>query len=156
MDSGVWDYSKTAHYFNRLPLIQRQLQDAIKQYGPDEIALETLIYVKSPTSLIKLAHARGAIIAAIPTRYCDLIFEYAPNLIKTTVTGHGHVDKQGIQRTLSMMLGIQDYCTDDESDALAIALCHALHRRAGHSERPAKGKGRLGKQLAHAVPRAQG
>ena len=151
VDSGIWDYSKTPHYFGRLPLIYQQLQKTIQEFSPDEIALEALIYVKSPTSLIKLAHARGAVIASFCAQYPNRVFEYAPNLIKTTVTGHGHASKEAIKRAVSLLLGIRDYESDDESDALAIALCHALHahRPSQHSD---TGKKRgMGQQLAHAT-----
>ena len=127
VQSGVLNYSKIEHYFDRLPVIYREIAQIIQALSPDEIALEALIYVKSPTALIKLAHARGAAVASFATEYRGRIFEYAPNLIKTTIAGHGHASKDVIKRAVSTMLGARDYATDDESDALAIALCHALH-----------------------------
>lgn len=129
VDSGVLDYSNIKHYFDRLPLIYRDLGDIVRRFSPDDIALEALIYVKSPTSLIKLSHARGVIISSFLARQCrGGVFEYAPNLVKTTIAGHGHASKEKTQGAVSMILGIKgNYASDDESDALAIALCHALH-----------------------------
>ncbi|MCY4644889.1 MAG: crossover junction endodeoxyribonuclease RuvC [Bacteriovoracales bacterium] len=127
VESGVLDYSKMSHYFDRLPKITRELTAMSEAFSPDEIALEALIYAKSPSSLIKLAQARGAIIASFAhEKYRGKIFEYAPNLVKTAVTGHGHATKEGIQKAVSLILGKRDYATSDESDALAIALCHIL------------------------------
>ena len=60
--------------------------------------------------------------------YHEKIFEYSPNLVKQTVTGHGHADKEGIQKFIQQLLGISNFKTHDESDAVAIALCHLLTR----------------------------
>ena len=67
-------------------------------------------------------------LAALSQKYHEKIFEYSPNLVKQTVTGHGHADKEGIQKFLKQYLGISEFKTHDESDAVAIALCHLLNR----------------------------
>ena len=126
--SGVLDCSKMSNYLERLPVIYQELIAIIKKFSPDEMALEALIYIKNPASLIKLSHARGAAIAAFSKGQEGRVFEYAPNLVKTTITGHGHATKEKVKQSVSMLLGVKDYTTDDESDALAIAICHALHR----------------------------
>jgi crossover junction endodeoxyribonuclease RuvC len=100
----------------------------LKKYQPDEVSIESLIYVKSVDALSKLAQARGAMIAAFSHTHQGKIFEYAPNLVKVSVTGHGHADKVAVDKALSMMFGKINFKTADESDALAIAVCHALNR----------------------------
>ena len=50
--------------------------------------------------------------------------------MKSTVAGHGHADKEGIQKVLLQYLGLTNFKTHDESDAVAIALCHLLNRGA--------------------------
>ena len=54
------------------------------------------------------------------------VFEYSPNLIKSATTGHGHASKESIQKYIKMTLGIDSFKSHDESDAIAIALCHIL------------------------------
>ena len=131
--SGVLDYSAIKNYFNRLPLIYKKTLDIVEEFSPDEMALEALIYVKSPSSLIKLAHARGAVIAGLSMKTPDKVYEYAPNLVKATVVGHGHASKEMIQKAVSIILGKREYASDDESDALAVAICHALHNGTRNS-----------------------
>ena len=90
--------------------------------------MESLIYVKSPTALIKLAQTRGIILSALLDRYEHKIFEYSPNLVKSSAVGHGHADKESVRKFLDMVLGKVNYKTYDESDAAAIALCHIMNR----------------------------
>jgi crossover junction endodeoxyribonuclease RuvC len=126
--SGVLSFSLEDDFFQRLKNIFNDTLTLVKTYNPDVVALESLIYVKSPTALIKLAQARGAMISAL-TQCSAQFYEYSPNLIKSTVTGHGHADKENMQKWIYLQLGISEFKTHDESDALAIALCHWYHNQ---------------------------
>ena len=129
LDSGTLRLEKEGEFLNRLAKAHQESLELVTRFNPDEIALESLIYVKSPTALIKLAQTRGAMLAAFLGTHKDKIFEYAPNSIKAAVTGHGHADKDGIQHSLQMIFGKgTQFKTYDESDALAIAVCHGLQR----------------------------
>jgi crossover junction endodeoxyribonuclease RuvC len=130
LHSGAMAYKDEGEFLDRLPVIYQSCEELVRLYNPQEIALESLIYVKSPTSLMKLAQARGVMLAAFAKTHHQKIFEYSPNLVKSSVCGHGHADKQSIQKSLRMILAMKDKNFDDfdESDALAVALCHALNR----------------------------
>lgn len=129
LESGVMRYDCKSDFMDRLGNIHDSCAELVKIYRPDHIAIESLIYVKSVTSLAKLAQARGAMIAAFMKTHKERVFEYSPNLVKSTVTGHGHANKESINKALMMMFKNQiqtDFGTDDESDALAIAVCHSI------------------------------
>lgn len=126
--SGALKYDHVDEFIDRLGLIYQSCEEILKKYQPDEIAVEALIYVKSVDALSKLAQARGAMIAAFTRTHQGKVFEYAPNLIKASVTGHGHASKEAVDKALGMMFGKMAFKTADESDALAIAVCHALNR----------------------------
>lgn len=128
LSSGILKFNGKDEFLHRVKDIYDQTLELIEKHQPDEVALESLIFVKSPSALIKLAQSRGTMLAAISQKYHEKIFEYSPNLVKQTVTGHGHADKEGIQKFLSQYLGISEFKTHDESDAVAIALCHLLNR----------------------------
>jgi crossover junction endodeoxyribonuclease RuvC len=68
-------------------------------------------------------------LGVLSQNYEHKIFEYSPNLVKSTVVGHGHADKEGIQKFIQTYLGISEFKTHDESDAIAIALCHILQNQ---------------------------
>ena len=58
------------------------------------------------------------------------VAEYPPNVIKKTVTGTGHGEKRQIAAMVGFLLPKAKFESADEADALAIAICHASHRRA--------------------------
>lgn len=128
LTSGAMKYDHVDEFIDRLGIIYQSCSDLLKKYQPDEVSIESLIYVKSVDALSKLAQARGAMIAAFSHTHQGKVFEYAPNLVKVSVTGHGHADKVAVDKALSMMFGKINFKTADESDALAIAVCHALNR----------------------------
>lgn len=155
--SGVLKFDKDTEFLHRVKDIYDQTLALMEKYGPDEIALESLIFVKSPTALIKLAQSRGTMLAALSQTHHEKIFEYSPNLVKSTVTGHGHADKEGIQKFLAQYLGLTNFKTHDESDAIAIALCHLLNRGTRmlvapeKAKRPRKMGNGLASSLAHKI-----
>ena len=126
--SGILKFDAKTDFLNRLGEINIKFKQLISELKPDEISLESLIYVKSPTALIKLAQTRGIILSNLVEKYEGKIFEYSPNLVKSTAVGHGHADKESVQKFLDMMIGKRDYKSHDESDAVAIAICHIINR----------------------------
>ncbi len=53
-----------------------------------------------------------------------LVSEYSPTQIKLALTGKGRANKAEIQKMLLYMLDIKEFKNTDESDAVAIAICH--------------------------------
>tara|TARA_R110002072_G_scaffold288917_1_gene455331 strand:- start:7191 stop:7739 length:549 start_codon:yes stop_codon:yes gene_type:complete len=127
--SGVLRYDQVNEFIDRLGIIFKSIEEIVNHFKPDEVSIESLIYVKSVTSLAKLAQARGSMIAALMETHQGKVSEYSPNLIKSSVTGHGHANKESVNKALQMIFGEKiEFKSDDESDALAIAICHALNR----------------------------
>ncbi|RLA60409.1 MAG: crossover junction endodeoxyribonuclease RuvC [Epsilonproteobacteria bacterium] len=125
LDSGVLIYDHKIDFIDRLGIIYNTFKELALKHDPQEIALESLIYVKNVSSLAKLAQARGAMIAAFPP---GNLFEYSPTKVKAALTSYGHAGKTSVQKSLTMMFGPIDFKSDDESDALAIAVCHVFNR----------------------------
>jgi len=148
--SGILKFQDGDEFLHRVKDIYEKTLELMDKFQPDEVALESLIFVKSPTALIKLAQSRGTMLAALTQRYHQKIFEYSPNLVKSSVTGHGHADKEGVQKVIKSLLGISEFKTHDESDALAIAVCHILNRGAAVPTRSKKSRG-LASSLAHKI-----
>lgn len=151
--SGILKFDGNTEFLHRVKDIYEKTALLLDQFNPDVIALESLIFVKSPTALIKLAQSRGAMLAVLSQKYHEKIYEYSPNLVKSTVTGHGHADKEGIQKVLKQYLGLGDFKSHDESDAVAIALCHLLNHDSVKVNLPKKKKisKKFGSGMAAAV-----
>jgi crossover junction endodeoxyribonuclease RuvC len=113
----------------RLALIHRELTDLIAAHAPDEGAVEETFVNRDPRSALKLGQARGAALAALALSGMD-VSEYAANLVKKTVVGVGHAEKNQVAMMVKMLLPTADAKTADAADALAVAICHAQHRQA--------------------------
>ena len=108
----------------RLGEIFRGIREVIEQHAPTQVAIEQVFVSRNPASALKLGQARGAAIAAAVTR--DLpVFEYTPRSVKQALVGTGAADKEQVQHMVRILLSLPGKMGLDESDALAIALCHA-------------------------------
>lgn len=146
--SGVLNFEKNENFLDRVNPMFTEVKNLFTLHYPDEISMESLIFVKSPTALIKLAQTRGIILSAISATHNGKIFEYSPNFVKSSTVGHGHADKENVQKFLDMILGTRKYKTNDESDAIAIALCHILNRTTVSAK---NGKSNPGKSKARTL-----
>ena len=110
---------------SRLKEIFVKLSEVIQRLKPNAIAVEKVFFAKNAMSALKLGQARGVVLLAGAVHDLE-IYEYSVTQIKSVVTGHGRADKDQVAKMLSMILGQQVFETPDASDALALALGHAL------------------------------
>lgn len=108
-----------------LGAIANQVEDFLDQHKVDHVAIEQTIYVQNFQTAQILGAARGAAIAAAAMRGLP-VFEYAPLRIKQSVVGMGRASKAQVARTLESITGAEFDTRLDESDAAAVALCHAF------------------------------
>ena len=119
----------------KLPLADRlvQLQDGLievlRQWMPDESAVEETFVNTNAASTLKLGQARGIVMVA-PANHGIPVSEYTPNLVKKTVVGTGHAAKEQVQMMVRTLLPGCEIKTADAADALAVAICHAHHRES--------------------------
>jgi crossover junction endodeoxyribonuclease RuvC len=111
----------------RLRCIFDGVQSLVERYRPDEIAIERVFVNRNVDSALKLGHARGAALCAVPGKVP--VFEYAPRAIKLAVVGFGGAEKEQVAHMIRALLGVEGRIPADASDALAVALCHANSRR---------------------------
>jgi crossover junction endodeoxyribonuclease RuvC len=117
----------TGSLADRLRCIFAGVQSLIERYRPDEIAVERVFVNRNVDSALKLGHARGAALCAVPEKVP--VFEYAPRAIKLAVVGFGGAEKEQVAHMIRALLGVEGRLSSDASDALAVALCHAHSRR---------------------------
>jgi crossover junction endodeoxyribonuclease RuvC len=108
----------------RLGEIFHGIQKVVRAEMPDEVAVEQVFVARNPSSALKLGHARGAAVTAVVT--LDLaVSEYSPRSVKKALVGTGAAEKEQVQHMIRLLLGVKGKMGLDESDALAVALCHA-------------------------------
>jgi crossover junction endodeoxyribonuclease RuvC len=111
----------------RLLQIHEALLRVLKDFSPDEAAIEETFVNKDARATLKLGQARGVVMLA-PASLKIPVSEYAPNQIKKSVVGAGHAEKDQVKHMVKVLLPKAVMKTADSVDALAIAICHAHHR----------------------------
>lgn len=109
----------------RLARIFDGMNELIDKYHPDEMAVEELFFNTNITTGIRVAEARGVILAAAEKKGVRMQ-EYTPLQVKQSVVGYGRAEKKQVITMVAMLLGLKEAPKpDDTADALAIAICHA-------------------------------
>ncbi len=110
---------------DRLKYLYDGLEAVIKEYGPEEAAIEELFFNNNAKTAILVGEARGiAVLACVENGL--KISEYTPLQIKQSLVGYGRAEKAQVQAMVKMILNLSEVPKpDDTADAVAAAICHA-------------------------------
>ena len=108
----------------RLGKIYKEIELIIREYKPQQMAIEDVFLSNNPSSALKPGQARGAAICASVMQNIP-VFEYSAREIKQAVVGKGNADKTQVQQMVKILLNLQGKLQSDTADGLAIALSHA-------------------------------
>lgn len=124
LSHGVIRPSRRHLFHHRINEIRSRLEEIIKEFKPDEVAIENPFYAQNIKTAIALGQVRGATLVALAVHNCSL-YEYSPLEIKKAVTGFGQADKAQVRTMVRTLLNVKDEKLEtDASDALATAFCH--------------------------------
>lgn len=127
--TGVIRTDPKAPFEQRLLEIARRLRGLIRQHSPDAAAVEEVFYSANVKTALKLAQVRGVALLAIAEAGVEL-GDYSPLEVKTSVVGYGRAEKSQVQLMVRSLLHLREEIdSEDASDALAVAICHATHYR---------------------------
>lgn len=121
IEVGKWPVAE------RLRRIHAGVRELVEALQPDVVAVERVFVSRNVDSALKLGQARGAALAALAPD--TPLHEYAPRAIKLAVVGSGAAEKSQVAHMAAQILRMAEAPTGDAADALAIAICHAHHRR---------------------------
>ena len=129
---------KTQTHGERLATIGGAVQNAIREWKPNALAIETLFLFSNQKTAMKVAEARGVVLYEA-ARAGLQIFEYTPLQIKIAVTGYGKSDKRQVTEMVQKLVPLlKKKRLDDEYDALAIGLTCLATEKFSTSEHVAK------------------
>ncbi len=112
----------------RLLAIARGLREVIREHQPEAAAVEQVFHAANAKTALKLAHARGVSLLAVAEAGLEL-GEYSPLEVKSSVVGYGRAQKAQVQMMVGSLLGLaKPLASEDASDAVAVAICHATKR----------------------------
>ena len=124
----------------RLQGIARGLREVIENWSPEVAAVEEVFHAVNPKTALKLAHARGVTLLCIAESELECA-EYSPLSVKQSVVGYGRAEKSQVQLMVASLLSLPEPLkSEDASDALAVAICHATRASLDNRLR-AGGKG---------------
>ena len=107
--------------------LRRGCGGVIGQYSPDAAAVEDVFISSNAKSALKLAQVRGVALLMVAEASLTLA-EYTPREIKLSVTGYGNAEKSQVQIMVRSLLRLPEaIASEDASDAVAAAICHAAH-----------------------------
>ncbi len=108
----------------RLAVLHAGIGEVIALHRPDRGAAEEVFLNKNPQSTLKLAQARGCVLAACGAAGLE-VREHAARLVKKAVVGTGAAEKVQVQAMLKVLLPGIAIAGADAADALAVAIADA-------------------------------
>ncbi|MFQ5414172.1 MAG: crossover junction endodeoxyribonuclease RuvC [Phycisphaerae bacterium] len=124
LDAGACRFDRNLPLPERLVQIERDLDAVFAEQRPTVVAVEELYaHYKHPRTAVRMAHARGVILATAARAGME-VRSYAATQVKRYLTGSGRATKAQMQRAIQHTLGLDHVPEpEDMADALAIALC---------------------------------
>lgn len=128
VEYGVVEMKRRSESFPlRLREIYDRLTAVMSRTRPEVCALEAVFFAKNARSLVQLSQARGVAILVCAQSGLEPV-QYTPMQVKRCVTGRGSATKPQVSAMVQAILGLEEAPTPyDATDALAIAICHAVH-----------------------------
>ncbi len=129
VDFGVVTTDKSLTDAERLHILAQDLSQLLSTHKPAAAGVEKLFFETNVKTAINVAQARGVILQTLAAHHVP-IYEYTPLQVKSTLTGNGQADKKQMQFMVKHTFTLDTIPKpDDAADALAIALCCALHHK---------------------------
>jgi crossover junction endodeoxyribonuclease RuvC len=126
IDHGWWKTAAAERPERRLKTISDAVAELIAVHRPDAVALEESFVGVDARTALSVGQARGAVMVAAANAGVECV-EYAPARVKQVVCGYGRAEKQQVQKMVKAILAMQSAPSPSHaSDALAVAICHAL------------------------------
>src|SRR5258708_31093503 len=122
---------------SRLLAIEEQVNEWIRTYRPDAVAVERVFSQHNVRTVMGTAQA-GAVAIVCAARHGLPVALHTPSEVKAAVTGSGRADKAQVTHMVTRLLRMPDPPRPaDAADALALAICHLW--RGGARARAAAG-----------------
>jgi len=123
LEYGSIRTSSKDNFEDRLLKLYNELNDVIKKYEPNLIAVEELFFNKNVKTALIVGQARGVILLAVKKSGAQFL-EFTPLQVKQSVSTYGRANKRQVQEMVKLILNLKEIPKpDDAADALAVAIC---------------------------------
>jgi crossover junction endodeoxyribonuclease RuvC len=125
--SGALCPAPTMPFHEKLRYIFEGLREIVAEFRPDEMAVEDVFVKSNPRVALRMGHVRGIVLLAGAVSGIGL-GEYTPREIKQAVVGNGNASKAQVGFMVTALLRLTGEISEDEADAVAVAITH-VHRK---------------------------
>lgn len=119
--SGVIQTGSQSTFSQKLSEISLRLEKVYSEFQPRVTVVERVFLGKNADSAFKLGHVRGVCMMQAASHE-NKVVEIAARKAKKLVTGSGNATKEHMQFLVQQSLGIEEFRSLDESDALGLCL----------------------------------
>ena len=128
LDMGKISPKRGMVHYERIKVLHEEALRLVEKYRPDVMAIEAPFYGKDIQAMLKLGRAQGVIMVA--AMMSDIpVYEYAPLLVKQSITGMGRASKEQVAYFLQKVYNLTRLPeTMDVTDAIAVAICHFIQQ----------------------------
>ncbi len=126
LDMGKITPKRGMVHYERIKVLHEEALKLMVKYQPDVMAIEAPFYGKDIQAMLKLGRAQGVIMVAALMHNIP-IHEYAPLLVKQSITGMGRASKEQVAYFLQKVYHLNKLPDKmDITDAIAVAICHFI------------------------------
>ncbi len=126
LDMGKITPKRGMGHYERIKVLHVDALKLMEKYQPDVMAIEAPFYGKDIQAMLKLGRAQGVIMVAALIHNIP-IHEYAPLLVKQSITGMGRASKEQVAYFLQKVYHLKELPDKmDITDAIAVAICHFI------------------------------
>lgn len=129
LSCGVLVASPKMPVEKRLCILYEGLLEVVKEYSPEELAVEEPFLANNARSALAIGRAQAVAILA-GAQVGLPVARYMPTQVKQLVTNYGRSSKEQVQQVVKLQLEVTELPeASDAADALAVAICHLNQRR---------------------------
>jgi len=141
LDMGKITPKKGMVHYERIKVLHEEALKLMINLKPDVMAIEAPFYGKDIQAMLKLGRAQGVIMVAASMHNIP-VFEYAPLLVKQSITGMGRASKEQVAYFLQKVYHLKKLPDKmDVTDAIAVAICHYIQLSRPKQKQEYKGWG---------------
>ena len=141
LDMGKISPKRGSTHYQRIKVLHEESDKIIRRLQPDVLAIEAPFYGKDIQAMLKLGRGQGAIMVAALMHNIP-IHEYAPLLVKQSITGMGRASKEQVAYFLQKVYHLKELPDKmDVTDAIAVAICHFIQLSRPQQKQEYKGWG---------------
>ncbi len=129
LNCGCIETKTNGEIAQRLKVLFENLNEIIKKYKPEILAIEDLFFNKNAKTNLMVGEARGIILLTAALNNIPVI-SYTPLQVKIALTGYGRAEKSQVGFMVKNILKLEKLPKpDDTVDAIAIAITQGFSKK---------------------------